>query len=46
MQTMGPINKNILRQSYDNAKVTIDFRPDVFFEERKAFLGYDSLAKS
>jgi len=43
--------QNILRLSYDNAKVTIDLRrtsdvQNIQYEGRKAFLRYDSHAKS
>ena len=42
---LGPDLQNILRQSYDNAKVTIDLRRTSIlqntYEARKAFLKYD-----
>jgi len=45
----GPDVQNMLRLSYYNAKVTIDFRRRLIYqtsyEERKAFLWYYSLAK-
>jgi len=49
----GPDLQNILRQSYDNAKVTIDLPTyngrlicKTSYEERKAFLRCNSLANS
>ena len=44
---LGPDLQNILRLSYDNAKVTIDLRRTSILKNilRKAFLKYDSLAK-
>ena len=45
----GPDLLNILRQSYDNAKVTIDLRRTSnvqnTYKRRKAFPRYDSLAE-
>ena len=53
VRDLGPDLQNILRQSYDHLTImaklrsTYDTRPvdKISYEERKAFLSYDSLAK-
>ena len=48
---LAPDLQNVLRQSYDNAKVTIDLRrtsglQNILQRTQGSFLGYNSVAKS